>query len=63
MDVNGVENELLTINTNCTNNNSNNNSSCNCNTSNDAIAVRANVFPNNDTNGRTGSFCGCFRRR
>ena len=63
---NEVENDLLTINTNCPNNgrNSNNNSvSCNCNTSNDSIAVRANVFPNNNINGRTGSFCGCFRRR
>ena len=39
-------------------------SSCNCNTSNDSIAVSANVFPNNNnTNGRTGRFCGCFRRR
>ena len=33
---NGVENELLTINTSCRRNN---------------------------TNGRTGNFCGCFRRR
>lgn len=57
---NGVENDLLTINTGRSNNNG---SSCNCNTSNDSIAVRANVFPNNNTNGRTGSFCGCFRRR
>lgn len=62
---NGVENELLTINTNCSRNNSNNNNhcSCNCNTSNDSIAVRANVFPNSNTNGRSGSFCGCFRKR
>ena len=62
---NGVENDLLTINTSCpdNNNNSNNSCSCNCNTSNDSIAVRANVFPNGNTNGRTGSFCGCFRRR
>lgn len=62
---NGVENELLTINTNCSRNNNNNNSSCscNCNTSNNSIAVRANVFPNSNTNGRSGSFCGCFRRR
>lgn len=62
---NGVENELLTINTNCNRNNNNNNCSCscNCNTSNDSIAVRANVFPNSNTNGRSGSFCGCFRRR
>ena len=59
---NGVENDLLTINTGTSNNN-NNGCSCNCNTSNDSIAVRANVFPNNNTNGRTGSFCGCFRRR
>lgn len=66
---NGVENELLTINSNCSrnrndNNNSCNNScSCNCTTSNDSIAVRANVFPNSANNGRSGSFCGCFRRR
>lgn len=60
---NGVENELLTINTNCRTNDNNNGCSCSCNTSNDSIAVRANVFPNSNTNGRTGSFCGCFRRR
>lgn len=60
---NGVENDLLTINTNCPDNNSNDGCSCNCSTSNDTIAVRANVFPNSNTNGRNGSFCGCFRRR
>ena len=59
---NGVENDLLTINTSCPNNNDRG-CSCNGNTSNNSIAVRANVFPNNNTNGRTGSFCGCFRRR
>lgn len=60
---NGVENDLLTINASYPNNNSNNTGSCSCNTSNDSIAVRAKVIPNNNTNGRTGSFCGCFRRR
>ncbi len=66
---NGVENELLSINSNCSRNRNNNRNSCNndcscnCNTSNDTIAVRANVFPNNANNGRSGSFCGCFRRR
>ena len=60
---NGVENDLLTINASYQNNNSNNTDSCSCNTSNDSIAVRAKVIPNNNTNGRTGSFCGCFRRR
>ena len=61
---NGVENDLLTINTSCPTNNSNDSGgSCNGSTSNNSIAVRANVFPNNNTNGRTGSFCGCFRRR
>ena len=61
---NGVENDLLTINTNYLDNSGNNNGcSCNCNTSNNSVAVRANVFPNSNTNGRTGSFCGCFRRR
>lgn len=60
-----TENELLTINSSYgTNNNSDSGRcSCNCNTSNDSIAVRANVFPNNNTNGRTGNFCGCYRRR
>ena len=60
---NGVENDLLTINASYQNYNSNNTGSCSCNTSNDSIAVRAKVIPNNNTNGRTGSFCGCFRRR
>ena len=60
---NGVENDLLTINASYPNNNRNNTGSCSCNTSNDSIAVRAKVIPNNNTNGRTGSFCGCFRRR
>lgn len=64
---NGIENELLTINTNCRRNNNDNNDndscSCSCNTSNDSIAVRANVFPNSSNNGRNGTFCGCFRRR
>lgn len=60
---NGVENDLLTINASYQNNNSNNTGYCSCNTSNDSIAVRAKVIPNNNTNGRTGSFCGCFRRR
>ena len=60
---NGVENDLLTINASYPNKNSNNTGSCSCNTSNDSIAVRAKVIPNNNTNGRTGSFCGCFRRR
>lgn len=61
----GTENELLTINSSYgTNNNSDSGRcSCSCNTSNDSIAVRANVFPNNNTNGRTGNFCGCYRRR
>ena len=62
---NGIENELLTINSNCSRNNNddNNNCSCNCNTSNDSIAVRANVFPNSNSNGNCGTFNGCFRRR
>lgn len=60
---NGTENELLTINTSCSRNGSDENNTCNCNSSNNSIAVRANVFPNNNTNGRTGSFTGCFKRR
>ena len=59
---NGVGNDLLTINTSCPNNNDRG-CSCNGSTLNDSIAVRANIFPNNNVNGRTGSFCGCFRRR
>ena len=61
--------QLLSITGNCSNNDGGNGNSdsgrcsCNCNTSNDSIAVRANVFPNNNTNGRTGNFCGCYRRR
>ena len=58
---NGTQNDLLTINSTCSSNNNNSNCSCSNNTSNDSIAVRANVFPNN--NGNNGSFCGCFRRR
>lgn len=41
----------------------NNSCSCNCNNSNDAIVVSANVFPSSNSNGRSGRFCGCFRRR
>lgn len=59
---NNNETQLLSITENYSNNN-NNGCSCSSNTSNDSIAVRANVFPNGNTNGRTGSFCGCFRRR
>lgn len=33
------------------------------NTTSDTIAVNANVFTNSNTNGRSGKFCGCFRRR
>lgn len=59
---NGTENELLTINSTCGRNNNNNSYTCgNCNTSTNGIAVRANVFPNN--NGNSGNFTGCFRRR
>lgn len=63
---NGIENELLTINSNCSRGNSGSvegASNCTCSTSNGSVAVRANVFPNSNNNGRTGSFCGCFRRR
>ena len=59
--INGDENDLLTISSNGSVNN-NGTTNCNCNTANNAIAVRANVFPNN-TNGTTGSFSGCYRRR
>lgn len=63
---NGIENELLTINSSCHRNRDNNsscNNNCNCNTTNDSIVVRANVFPNSNTNGQSGTFCGGFRRR
>lgn len=71
----GVENDLLTINTNCNNgtsvaSNGNGNNGCNwnccCNnneTSNNAVAARVNVIPNVNTNGRTGCLCGSYRRR
>lgn len=61
--------QLLSIGSCCSDRNddndcdNNNSCSCNCNTSNNSIAVRANVFPNNNANGRSRSFCGCFRRR
>ena len=58
---NNNETQLLSITGNYSNND--NGCSCSSNTSNDSIAVRASVFPNGNTNGRTGSFCGCFRRR
>lgn len=54
-----IQNELERRN----NNNENTTYSCGCNTSNNSIAVSANVFPNSNTNGRSGRFCGCFRRR
>ena len=66
---NGIENELLTINTNCSgrrtsnNGNCNGSSNCNCSTSNNPIAVTANVFPNSSSNGNAGCFSGCYRRR
>ncbi len=59
----GTENELLTINSSCGTNNNSNNGGCSCNTSNNSIAVRASVFPNNIGNGRMGNFYGCYRRR
>ena len=73
---NGVENDLLTINTNGTVNTSNNgncncNNGCRCNNDNgkcnnncgcnrNSVSVRASVIPNN-ANG--GTFSGCYRRR
>ena len=39
--------------------NSNGNSSCN----RDEITTRINVVPNTANNGRTGCFCGRYRRR
>lgn len=49
------------------NNNNENDSNCNCgnsnNCENDRYDIRANVSPNINNNGRTGSFRGCYRRR
>lgn len=69
---NGTNNELLTISSNG-NNNSNgncnngcnncNDSSCSCNNNRSGITARINVIPNSNTNGRSGQFTGCYRRR
>lgn len=72
-DMNGCNNDLLTIstrrNSNC---NSNCDSNCNCgcdnddcdnnnnNCNNNVITASANIVPN--SNGRSGCFSGCFRR-
>lgn len=55
---NGVTNDLLTISSDC-NGEHTNDSCCNSN----RINVRVNVIPNSNTNGRTGCFCGNYRRR
>lgn len=43
-------------------NNCSNSCNCNCN-NNERIVARANIVPNSANNGRSGSFCGCYRRR
>lgn len=55
---NGVTNDLLTINSDC--NGEHSDVSC-CNSN--RINARVNVIPNSNTNGRTGCFCGNYRRR
>ena len=65
-DINGYSNDLLTISTNGNLNNNNNSSgcSCGCNSNNNNlgnnITASANIIPN--SNGRSGSFAGCYRR-
>lgn len=62
-------NDLLTIQSQCSNNNNGNLltiSSNGCNgesTSNNGVNARIRVIPNENTNGRTGCICGSFRRR
>ena len=44
--------------------NNGNENECNCNNSQDnQYCIRANVSPNIENNGRTGTFRGCYRRR
>lgn len=50
--------DLLTINSDCNGEHSDD-SCCNSN----RINARVNVIPNFNTNGRTGCFCGNYRRR
>lgn len=66
---NGNTNNLLTIRSNNNGNSccDNNDNGCgcdnNCSCNNDVITTRINVVPNNANNGRTGCFCGRYRRR
>ena len=58
---NGTNNDLLTINTNQQNSNNCCNDSCS-NNSNNGVSARINVIPNNSNSGRTGCFCGRYRK-
>ena len=62
---NGVTNDLLTVNSSCIGNNSNNVNSSNCSNNNNSntVSARINVIPNDNGNGRTGTFSGSYRRR
>ena len=74
---NWVRNDLLTVNSSCMRNNEDDennecneencsNDCCDCGNSNDnnnTVSARVRVIPNNNTDGRTGSFSGSYRRR
>ena len=47
------------------NNNNCNNNNCGCNSGNDSnnFVAQARIIPNRNTNGRSGFFRGCYRRR
>lgn len=68
---NGVNNDLLTISSNCSNinnncgcNNDDDNSNCGCgrNNNRNGVTARINVIPNTNANG-CGQISGCYRRR
>lgn len=68
---NEVNNDLLTISSNCQNRNNNNcgcdndndNSNCGCSCNNrNGVTARINVIPNTNGNG-CGQISGCYRRR
>jgi hypothetical protein len=52
---------VITLNT-FNDNQSNNCNCCNNNSTNNGVTARINVIPNSNTNGRTGSLCGNYRR-
>ena len=51
-------------NNNDNNDNNDNNNDCNfTNNQNEQVCIRANISPNVNNRGRTGTFRGCYRRR